>query len=57
MPERNFNLVSVIRAGKMTNVTKKTKARLVRNSEARKKLLFIIIKKALSSDFCCFGLS
>ena len=52
MPERNFKFVSVISAGKITKVTKKTKARLVRNSEARKKLLFIIIKKAISSDFC-----
>ncbi len=45
IPDKNSNFVSVIKAGKITNVMKNTKARLVKNSFASKKLFFIIIKK------------
>jgi hypothetical protein len=54
MPCKKDSFVSVIRAGKITKVTKNTKAKLVRNYHARKKLFFIMIRKATSSDLFSF---
>ena len=46
----NSSLVSVISAGNMMKVTKNTNERPVKNYHAKKKLFFIRIKKATSSD-------
>jgi hypothetical protein len=51
----NYSLVSVITAGKMTKVIKKTNAKAVKNCRAKKKLFFIIIRKATSSERFSFG--
>lgn len=50
MPYKNSSLVLVMQAGNITNVTKKTNARAVRNSLAIRKLFFIMTKKAINSE-------
>jgi hypothetical protein len=57
MPCKNLSFVSVIKAGKITNVMKNTNASPVKNCQAKKKLFFIIIKNATSSERAGFTYS
>ncbi len=56
MLDKKCRLVSVMTAGKITKVMKKTIASAVKNSQASKNAFFIIIKKAPKSECLAFGL-